>query len=88
MTFVEQKAEAFQRALMNSNRAREEALADILNAVLRYERRLDEAASELSEQANEALARLMQFGTGGPPPIPTDDPVAAFADQINQGQLQ
>jgi seryl-tRNA synthetase len=87
-THVQRQAEALQRALMNSNRAREEALAEVLNAVVHYEARLEEAANELSERANDALTRLMQFGNGGPPPVPQGDPVAAFAEQVHQGQQE
>lgn len=94
MSQVRKKAEALQRALMNSAREREEVMADILNLVVNYELRNEDAKVELKERADEIFARFTRDLGGVPPPLPheqdeaTPNDVETFLSELRSPQQQ
>lgn len=93
MSQVRKQAEALQRALMNAAREREEAVADILNLVVNFELRLDDAKVELKERADEIFARFTRKVGSAPPPLPHEqgdmpNEVDSFLEQLRPSQQQ
>lgn len=94
MSQVAKQALALQRALMNSAREREEVMADILNLVVNYELRNEDAKVELKERADEIFARFTREVGAAPPPLPHEqgdnmpNDVEAFLSELRPPQQQ